>query len=64
MILWVWSKIEPCLKVLSVDSVVLFPEQYKEYRNILFQGNVIVVKGSRSKNGDGLIVEKCYIPKP
>jgi DNA polymerase-3 subunit alpha len=48
----------------SVDSVVLFPEQYKEYRNILFQGNVIVVKGSRSKNGDGLIVEKCYIPKP
>jgi DNA polymerase-3 subunit alpha len=47
-----------------IDSVILFPSQYKEYRNILFQGNIIVIKGSRSKTGDGLIVEKCYIPKP
>jgi DNA polymerase-3 subunit alpha len=47
----------------SIDSVILFPEAYREYRNILFAGNVIIVKGSRSKSGDGLIVEKCYIPK-
>jgi DNA polymerase-3 subunit alpha len=47
----------------SLDSVVFFPEQYREYRNILFQGNVIVVKGNRSKTGDSFIVEKCYIPR-
>lgn len=49
--------------VSSLDSVVFFPEQYREYRNVLFQGNVIVIRGNRSKSGDGLIVEKCYIPK-
>jgi DNA polymerase-3 subunit alpha len=47
----------------SIDSIIMFPEAYREYRNILFPGNVIIVKGSRSKSGDGLIVEKCYIPQ-
>jgi DNA polymerase-3 subunit alpha len=47
----------------ALDSVIFFPEAYKAYRNILFQGNVIIVKGSRSKNGDSFIVEKTYIPK-
>lgn len=46
-----------------VDSVVFFPEKYKEYKNILFSGNVIIVKGKKTKNRDGLIVEKAYIPK-
>jgi DNA polymerase-3 subunit alpha len=45
------------------DSVVFFPEKYKEYKNILFTGNVIIVKGKKTKNRDGLIVEKAYIPK-
>lgn len=47
----------------TLDSVVFFPEAYKAYRNILFTGNVIVIKGSRAKIGDSLIVEKTYIPK-
>jgi DNA polymerase-3 subunit alpha len=47
----------------SVDSVVFFPEKYKEYKNILFLGNIIIVKGSKSKNGDGIIVEKAYVAK-
>jgi DNA polymerase-3 subunit alpha len=45
------------------ESIVFFPEQYKEYKNILFSGNVIIVKGKKTKNKDGLIVEKAYIPK-
>jgi DNA polymerase-3 subunit alpha len=45
------------------ESVVFFPEKYKEYKNILFTGNVIIVKGKKTKNRDGLIVEKAYIPK-
>jgi DNA polymerase-3 subunit alpha len=47
----------------SVDSIVFFPDQYKEYKNLLFTGNIIIVKGNKSKNGDGLIVEKAYIAK-
>jgi len=46
------------------DSIIFFPEQYKEYKNILFSGNVIIVKGKRTKNNkEGLIVEKAYIAK-
>jgi len=47
----------------SLDSVIMFPEKYKEYKNILFVGNVIILKGNKSKTGDGLIVEKAYIPR-
>jgi len=47
----------------SVDSVIFFPEKYKEYKNILFPNNIIIVKGNKSKNGDGLIVEKAYIAR-
>jgi len=47
----------------SVDSIVFFPEKYKEYKNLLFVGNVVIVKGSKSKNGDGMIVEKAYVAR-
>jgi len=47
----------------SVDSIVFFPEKYTEYKNLLFPNNIIIVKGNKSKNGDGLIVEKAYIAK-
>lgn len=46
-----------------LDSVVFFPEAYKAYRNLLFSGNVIIIKGSRAKSGDSLIVEKVYLPR-
>jgi DNA polymerase III subunit alpha len=46
----------------SIDSVIVFPEQYQTYKNVLYNGNVIIVKGNRSKNRDGLIVEKIYLP--
>jgi len=45
------------------DSVVFFPEKYKEYKNLLFTGNVIIVKGKKTKSADGLIVEKAYVAK-
>lgn len=46
-----------------IDSVIFFPEAYKTYRNVLFDGNVIIVKGNKSKTGDSLIVEKTFIPR-
>lgn len=47
----------------SIDSIIFFPEKYTEYKNILFPNNVIIVKGNKSKSGDGLIVDKAYIAK-
>ena len=46
-----------------VDSIVFFPEKYKEHKNLLFAGNIIIVKGNKSKNGDGIIVDKAYVAK-
>jgi len=45
-----------------LDSVVFFPECFSKYRNYLFEGNVLIFMGSRGKNQDSLIVEKCFIP--
>ena len=48
----------------NVDSIIFFPEKYKEYRNILFEQNIILIKGNRSKgSGDAFIAEKCYIAR-
>jgi hypothetical protein len=47
----------------SIDSIVFFPEKYSEYKNLLFVGNIIIVKGSKSKSGDGLIVDKAYVAR-
>lgn len=52
-----------CDQTGCVDSIIFFNEQYKKYKTILFEGNVIIVIGSRSKTGDGLVVEKAYIAK-
>lgn len=46
-----------------IDSVIYFPEQYREFKNLLFIGNIIIVKGNKSKAGDSLIVEKSYVAR-
>jgi len=52
-----------CDQTGCIDTVIFFNEEYRKYKTILFEGNVIIVVGSRSKTGDGLIVEKAYIAK-
>lgn len=47
----------------SIDSIVFFPEKLKLYKQILFAGNIIILAGSRSRDSDGLIVEKAYVAK-
>lgn len=46
----------------SLDSVIFFPDQYREYKNALFEGNIVIIKGNKSKT-DGLIVEKMFLAK-
>jgi DNA polymerase-3 subunit alpha len=45
-----------------VDSVVLFPEKWIEYKHHIFSGNVLVFIGSKTKNKDAFVVDKCFIP--
>lgn len=47
----------------TLDNVIFFPEQYQQFKSVLFEGNVIIVKGGKTKNKDGLIVEKTFIAK-
>ena len=47
----------------SIDGIVFFQEQYAAYSSILFENNIIVVQGSKNRDGDSLIVEKAYLQK-
>lgn len=47
----------------SLDSVIVFPEQLSTYRNYLFEGNVLIFAGNKSKQKDSFVVEKCFIPR-
>ena len=46
-----------------LDSVIIFPEAYRTYQNVLFNTNVVIIKGNRSKEKDSLIAEKIFIPQ-
>jgi DNA polymerase III alpha subunit len=46
----------------SLDSVVLFPEQYAKYKQVLYEGNIIVLKGKSNKKDDSFVVEKVFLP--
>lgn len=46
-----------------LDSVVLFPEKWEEYKHHIFERNILIFIGSKTKNKDAFVVEKCFIPK-
>ena len=46
----------------ALDSVIFFPEALSAYRAHLYNNNVLIFVGKKSKNKDGFIVDKCYIP--
>jgi DNA polymerase-3 subunit alpha len=46
----------------SIDSIIFFPEKYLEYKHHLFVNNILIFIGSKNKEMDGLIVEKCFMP--
>ena len=45
-----------------LDSVIFFPEQFTKYKDHLFNGNILVFLGSRSKAKDSFVIEKCLLP--
>lgn len=46
-----------------LDSVIMFPEKWLTYKTHFFPGNILIFSGSKTKSKDGLVVEKCFIPK-
>jgi DNA polymerase-3 subunit alpha len=47
----------------SIDSIVFFPEQFAKHKHILFPSNIVILKGSRSRDSNSFIVEKAYVAK-
>ena len=45
-----------------LDSLIMFPDQLVEYKHHLFEGNILVFFGDKTKTGDGLVVSKCFEP--
>lgn len=46
-----------------LDSIILFPETWAKYKAHVFDGNVLIFTGKKSKAKDSLIVDKCFVPK-
>ena len=46
-----------------LDSVIFFPEQLQQYKTHLFNSNILIFAGNKSKTKDGLVVEKCFVPR-
>jgi DNA polymerase-3 subunit alpha len=46
-----------------LDSVIFFPDQLEKYKHHLFQGNVLIFVGKKTKTKDGLVVDKCFMPR-
>jgi DNA polymerase-3 subunit alpha len=46
-----------------VDSIIFFPEQLEAYKHHLFENNILIFVGNKTKNKDGLVVEKCFSPR-
>jgi DNA polymerase III subunit alpha len=46
-----------------IDSVIMFPESWMKYKPHMYIGNILIFVGNRSKTKDGLIVDKCFVPK-
>lgn len=44
----------------GVSDLVVFPEEYTKYRDLLMEGNTLILKLDRSKNKDSFIVKKCW----
>ena len=46
-----------------LDNVVIFPENLEKYKNLLYEGNTVLLSGNRSKkegqrNNDSLVIER------
>jgi DNA polymerase-3 subunit alpha len=44
-----------------LDNIILFPEEYNRFKDLLFDGNTIIIVGDASKNRDGSLIVKNMI---
>ena len=45
----------------SLDSVVLFPEEFGEYKDLLEEGRVLMFNGQKSGKNSTPVVKKCFV---
>jgi len=41
-------------------DIVVFPEEYNKYRELLIEDNTLLIKLEKSKNKDSYIIKKCW----
>jgi DNA polymerase-3 subunit alpha len=44
----------------TLNSVICFPEQYLNYKDLIQPTNTVVVSGNKNKSGDALIIKKIW----
>ncbi len=46
-----------------LDSVIMFPETWEKYKHHIFINSILVFIGNKTNKSDGLIVDKCFMPR-
>jgi DNA polymerase III alpha subunit len=44
----------------TLDDLVVFPDEWKEYGGLFHPGNLVIVQGERQKDKEGLVVKKVW----
>jgi DNA polymerase III subunit alpha len=44
----------------GITDLVIFPEEYIKYKDLLIEGNTVLITLDKSKNRDSYIVKKCW----
>ena len=44
----------------GLDDVICWPNSYKKYRPLIYEGNTVLIQGQKNKRGNGLVVEKVW----
>jgi hypothetical protein len=43
-----------------IESCACFPDDWKQYANVLYAGNSLKIEGNPSRKNEGLIIKKCW----
>lgn len=45
----------------SIDSAVLFPDEYEEFKSLLEDGRVLMFSGQKSGKNNTAVIKKCFV---
>jgi DNA polymerase III alpha subunit len=45
----------------SLDSVVMFPDDFSKYKELLLEGRVLMFNGQKNQKNNSIIAKKCFL---